>query len=239
MHVRIGLVGDHDPSVTAHQAIPLALAQAGERLGITVAGCWLPTSAIGSADDCAGVDAFWCVPAIPYRSEEGALRAIRFARERRVPFLGTCGGFQHAFLEYARNVWHLTDATHAETDPDGVNPVIVPLSCSLVEARGTVRFVPGSRLHAIYGAPETTEGYHCRYGVRADLVRRLVNGPLQASAYDADHGLRAVELVDHPFFIATLFQPERRALRGERNPLVDAFVNAVAQRVGAMGPAPA
>jgi len=66
----------------------------------------------------AGFDGFWCVPASPYRDIDGALRAIRFAREQRRPFLGTCGGFQHAVLEYARNVLGWADAEHGELAPN-------------------------------------------------------------------------------------------------------------------------
>lgn len=79
-------------------------------------------------------DAIWVVPGSPYRYDDGAFMAIRHARENDVPFLGSCGGFQYAIVEYARNVmgWH--DAGHAETDSGG-RLVIAPLSCSLVENR--------------------------------------------------------------------------------------------------------
>ncbi|VTM88081.1 CTP synthase [Raoultella ornithinolytica] len=73
----------------------------------------------------------WCPPA-RMKNAEGAFTAIRYARENSVPFLGTCGGFQHAIIEYARNVMGWQDAAHAETDTEG-RMVIAPLSCSLVE----------------------------------------------------------------------------------------------------------
>ena len=62
-------------------------------------------------------DGIWCVPGSPYANTDGALDAIRVARERRVPFLGTCGGFQHALLEYAGAVWGVPSPAHAELDP--------------------------------------------------------------------------------------------------------------------------
>src|SRR5205809_607084 len=73
----------------------------------------------------------WCVPGSPYRSMDGALRANRFARENGRPFLGTCGGFQHAIIESLRNVAGLKHADHAESNPDAKMPVIVRLACSL------------------------------------------------------------------------------------------------------------
>jgi CTP synthase (UTP-ammonia lyase) len=227
--LRVGLIGDHDPAVTAHRAIPIALARAGEALGVGVELRWMHTSTIID-DALADCDALWCVPASPYASTDGALRGIRFAREHAIPFLGTCGGFQHAILEYARNVWGMHDAAHAEMDPEASNPVIVPLACSLVEARDRVRFVPGTRLAEIYGTPDAHEGYHCRYGLNATMRARLDSGPLQPSAFDDVGDVRAIELVGHPFFVATLFQPERRALADAPNPLVNAFVQAVFAR---------
>ena len=70
---------------------------------------------------------------------DGALRAIRFARETPRPFLGTCGGFQHALIEYARSVLGWADADHAESAPGAGRAVVSPLSCALVEAIDVVR----------------------------------------------------------------------------------------------------
>ena len=79
---------------------------------------------------------------------DGALRAIRFAREQRVPFLGTCGGFQHAVIEYARHALGRADAGHAETTPGAERAVLGALACSLVEVSDEVRLQPGSRIAA-------------------------------------------------------------------------------------------
>src|SRR6266478_1625832 len=134
-NIRIGLVGDYNAEVKAHVAIPKALALAGQSNGCNIAPCWIHTSSISDPLDSrlAGFDGLWCVPASPYANMEGALRAIRFARETHRPFLGTCGGFQHAVIEYARNVLGLADADHTETNPRAVLPLISQLSCSLVE----------------------------------------------------------------------------------------------------------
>jgi CTP synthase (UTP-ammonia lyase) len=226
--VRIGLIGDHDPGVTAHRAIPLALELAGARHGVAVSPEWIATDtlAAGVSAALAQCDGIWCVPASPYRSEAGALRGIRFARESRRPFLGTCGGFQHAVLEYARNIMGLTDAAHAETEPGAPEPVIAPLSCALVEASGSVLFTTRSRLAVTYGAAQAVETYHCRYGLNPEFERRLSAGPLRVVARDTAGEVRALELIDHPFFVLTLYQPERSALAGKAHPLVHAFVAA-------------
>lgn len=226
--VRIGLIGDYDRTVAAHQAIPLALRLAEEALSLSVAFEWLPTAAILDPSGVATFDGLWCVPASPYRNMDGALLAIRFAREHPRPFLGTCGGFQHAIVEYARNALGWVDAEHGETAPGAIRPVIAPLACALVEATDAVEFRPGSRIVAAYGCGRAIEGYRCRYGLNPTFQAALVSGPLRASAHDGTGEIRAVELDGHPFFVATLFQPERAALKGRLPPLVAAFVRASA-----------
>src|SRR5450432_689777 len=102
--VAIGLIGDYSESVPAHRAIPIALRDAAKTSAIAVELEWIPTEQVTSGAPLSRFNGLWCVPASPYRSTDGALLAIRHARERAIPFLGTCGGFQHAIVEYARNV---------------------------------------------------------------------------------------------------------------------------------------
>ncbi len=222
--VTVGLIGDCDATVPAHQAIPLALEGAAKLLQVDVAFEWVPTEEVTSTSRISSFDGLWCVPASPYRNMDGALLAIRHARENAVPFMGTCGGFQHAVVEYARNVLGWADAEHAETAPGIGRAVISPLACALVEATGSVRLFTGSRIAAAYGTRETTEGYRCRYGLNPEFQAALVAGPLRAAADDETGEVRAVELDGHPFFVATLFQPERAALKGKTAPLVVALV---------------
>ena len=233
--MRIALIGDYNATVKAHQSIPLALALACEGSGRVCEWEWIHTATLrGDASsqlsECHGV---WCVPASPYANTNGALAAIRFARQTHRPFLGTCGGFQHALLEYAEAVWGVARPAHAELSPDAIDPVIAPLACSLVEESGEIRFESGSRLAAAYGVSVAHEEYHCRYGLSAGYVHRLTSGPLRAAGRDGAGDIRAIELDGHPFFVATLFQPERSALAGRQHPLIRAFVEAVQERATA------
>ncbi len=226
--LRVALVGDPDPAVPAHRAIPVALRLAADRTGVAVEPDWLPTPVLVGDVPARLADfaAVWCVPASPYANTAGALAAVRRARESGTPFLGTCGGFQHALLEFARNVLGRADAGHAELDPDAAVPLIAPLACSLVEQTGRVHFTDGSRLREIYGVDSADEPYRCRYGLNPKYERLFAETPLRVAARDGAGEVRAVELVGHPFFVATLYQPERAALRGAGHPLVEAFVAA-------------
>ncbi|PWK44756.1 CTP synthase C-terminal region-related (seleno)protein [Pseudomonas sp. OV226] len=224
--IRIALIGDYDPQVTAHQAIPVALGMAAEQLSLNVQFQWLATDQINADTPLQDFDGFWCLPGSPYRDMDGALRAIRFAREQQRPFLGTCGGFQHAVLEYARDVLGWEDAEHGETHPDAARALLTPLTCSLLEAVDSIHLVEGSLIANAYETTEIREGYHCRFGVNPEFERELLIQQLHAVGHDSQGDLRAVELTGHPFFVATLFQPERAALKGILPPLVRAFIKA-------------
>lgn len=224
--LHLALIGDYNPDVIAHQAIPVALHQAAEALKLNIHVQWLDTETLTPNAQLHAFDGFWCVPASPYRDADGALRAIRFAREQKRPFLGTCGGFQHAVLEYARNVLGWTDAEHGELAPEAKRAVIAPLSCALVEATDTVRLAPYTRIAQAYDTLDIQEGYRCRYGINPEFAHTLLEGDLIPSGYDSAGDLRAVELLDHPFFVATLFQPERAALNGTTPPLAIALLKA-------------
>ncbi len=225
----VALIGDRDPRVPAHEAIPPALQAAARLLGERVDAQWVPTSSIHSEEPLRDFDGLWCVPGSPYRSMDGALIAIRHARSAKRPFLGTCGGFQHAIVEYARNVLGWEDAEHAETAPQARRAVVTALECSLVEIAEPVRLQVGSRIARAYGAQEAFEAYRCRYGLNPGFREHLLGGPLRASAWDAAGEVRAVELDGHPFYVATLFQPERAALEGLPVPLAREFLLACRQ----------
>lgn len=226
--IHIGLIGDYSPDVKAHFAIPQAVALASSALGCSAEVSWLATKECEHIADSilATYDALWCVPGSPYESMNGALRAIRFAREQGVPFLGTCGGFQHALIEYAHNALGLAEADHAEYNPDGVMLLMSPLVCSLVEKDGKVTFRPGSRIAAIYGRSETVEQYHCSFGLNPKYQPLLEQGGIQITGWDVTGEARVFELPTHPFYMGTLFQPERSALKDVAHPLIIAFLEA-------------
>jgi CTP synthase (UTP-ammonia lyase) len=227
--VRIGLIGDFNPDVLAHIAIPEALTLAAREVECSVGTEWLPTPLLerDSEKRLAAFDGLWVVPASPYESMEGALLAIRFARERGVPFLGTCGGFQHALIEYARNVLDLAEADHAESNPEATLPLIAPLSCSLVEATDAIVLQPGSRIASIYGKSEIHEKYHCSFGLNPHYQALFEASGMRITGFDKNGEARVFDLEGHPFYMGTLFQPERSAFNDVAHPLIVAYLQAV------------
>jgi CTP synthase (UTP-ammonia lyase) len=230
MTLSIALVGDrNDEHVIAHRAIPRALEFANSYLGTNITWKWINTVTIQKdvASILSEFSAIWVVPGSPYENMEGVVNAIRYARETDKPFLGTCGGFQYALIEYVRNVCGVQEADHAETNGDGTALIVSPLSCSLIEKAGQINFTPGSILDSILGESSEREEYHCNYGLNPQWRDRLERVGMHFTGFDISGDVRACELPTHPFFIGTLFQPERAALQGKYHLLITAFVSSI------------
>ncbi|MDB6128267.1 MAG: synthase, partial [Verrucomicrobia bacterium] len=118
MKIRIALIGDYTPDVVAHRAIPVALDLAATAEDQAATWEWVHTTKLKNpAKELESFTAIWVVPASPYANMAGVLDTIRWARETKRPMLGSCGGFQHMLLEFARNCAGIVDADHAETNP--------------------------------------------------------------------------------------------------------------------------
>lgn len=235
---RIALVGDRSPAILSHARIPSLLTALRERDGLVVDAYWIPSADVAAhlsgsdggdgpiSSGVSGFDAVWLLPGSPYASEAGAVAAARTAREQGIPFLGTCGGFQHAVLEFARNVVGLTDAAHAENDPDAPNPLIVPLDCSLAGHETAVNYLDGSLAQRILGVERSVERYHCTYALDHRFIDVLAAHGLAFTGYDEDGEIRVLELPDHPFFLGTLFQPELAGDGTRPHPIIRALAEA-------------
>jgi CTP synthase (UTP-ammonia lyase) len=225
---KIVIIGERNLAHRSHQGIEASLARFQRDLEPKLAYVWMGTAAITPASvekllhDATGV---WCAPGSPYASTAGALLAIRHARETGKTFLGTCGGFQHALMEFAQNVLG-HEAVHQELAPAARHPLIIKLSCSLVGAQGKIIATVPGRFADLLGGPESIEEFHCNYGFNGDLAGIFQGSGLAFVAHDETGQVRAFRLEHHPFFVGTLFQPERRALSGSLHPLVEAFFRA-------------
>jgi CTP synthase (UTP-ammonia lyase) len=223
---RLALIGDRSPSVKAHQKIPALIEALTTASGPAIELYWLHSTAISAPGDVAGFDGVWVVPGSPFRSTDGVLAAIKAARVRKIPFLGTCGGFQYFLLEFARDVCGLTAVCNAEEHPDAAEQLIVPLECSLLGEESTVVVEPGTVAAAIMGPGPTTERYFCRYGLNADYLDTLQRHGLVFSAHDEHGDVRMAELPEHPFCVASLFQPELSSDPTWVHPLIASFAAA-------------
>lgn len=222
----IALLGEYAPTFPPHISTDAAIRHARNLLNVEVTADWVSTEDISPTliEQYSGI---WVAPGSPYKSMELTLWAIRYARENKIPCFGTCGGFQHMVIEYARNVLGFKDAQHAEYDPYASDLFISQLACSLSGREMQLNFAPDSQVAAIYGSLSAQEHYYCNFGVNPDCIDELKQGPLNVSGADAEGEIRVIEYPDHPFFIGTLFVPQARSTPERPHPLVTAFLEAV------------
>lgn len=220
------LLGEYDPAFAPHAATEAALRHSSRALSGHLVPEWVSTADVDESL-LATASGIWVAPGSPYRSLEKTLAAIRYAREHDLPCLGTCGGFQHIILEYARNVLNYTDATHAEYDPYASRLFISQLACSLAGREMQLRFTAVSQVAAWYGNTTAIEQYYCNFGVNPEYVSLLSSGDLKIVGSDAEGEVRVVELPDHRFFVGTLYVPQMRSTPDAPHPLVTAFSRAI------------
>ena len=229
MSGKLLLLGERDSAKPAHVGIERSLALFKAETGSALRHQWVGTAEVAESSVLAlfsGATGVWCTPGSPYASTVGALLAIRRAREQRLPFLGTCGGFQHALMEYCGTVLGYR-AVHEEEEPEAPDPLIVKMSCSLVGVQARVIAAPDSWYARTVGSAESVEEFNCNYGLAPAYEQLFVGSDLEFVARDEDGQVRAFRLRERPFYVGTLFQPERCALRGPLHPLVRAFFEAV------------
>jgi len=231
---RIALIGDYNASLTAHITIAPALELAAKALDVDVEPVWIHTSKLKTREavhSLLSYQGIWCVPGPPYANREGAISVISLARTESVPFLGTCAGFQHALIEYFKNVIGAANLAHAEVNPEAEHPLISRLSCSLVDAYAPICLIPGSLTQRLYGVDRVEEGYRCNYGLNPEFAELLQHRTdIQIEGTDDSGEVRIIRLQNHPFFLATLFQPQRSSLEGVVHPLIREFLFVSASR---------
>jgi len=185
-------------------------------------------------------DGILVCPGFGARGVEGKVKAIRFARENAVPFLGICYGMQWAVVEFARHVCGLAGANTTEVDPATPAPVIdlLPEQQDVTEKGGTMRLglypcrlTPGSLAGLAYGEGEVAERHRHRYEVNNDFVEILsAHGMRVTGIYPAKNLVEIIELPDHPWFVGTQFHAEYRSRPNRPHPLYRDFVGAALRR---------
>jgi CTP synthase (UTP-ammonia lyase) len=132
-------------------------------------------------------------------------------------------------VEHARSLVGITDATHAEYGANGT-PIVTLLACSLDGTQIDIAIDPGSRLERIYGTRVAVEQTTCNYGLEPAHAAIAASHGMRIAAIDNTGEVRAVERADHPFFVATLYQPQLTSSPGEPHPIFRDFVHAAAMK---------
>jgi CTP synthase len=192
-----------------------------------------------------GVDAILVPGGFGERGIDGKIEAIRYARERQIPYLGICLGMQLAIVEYARNVAGLEGANSTEFNRSSPHPVIA-LITEWQDQKGTVeqrteesklggtmrlgaqevRLSHGSRAHQIYGADVIMERHRHRFEFNNRYLQKIMNAGLRFPGFSRDGLVEMIELPNHPFFVASQFHPEFRSTPRDGHPLFTGFIKA-------------
>ena len=177
-----------------------------------------------------------------YRGVEGKIRAIRWAREQRVPYLGLCLGLQCAVIEFARMALETDDANSSEFNVFTEHPVIdlMPDQTDVTDKGGTMRLGlypakldESSKVREAYGTEIAYERHRHRFEVNNSYRERLSEAGMWFSGVSPDDRLvEYIELRDHPWFVATQAHPELKSRPSRPHPLFRDFVGAAAARLG-------
>ena len=246
--VRIAMVGKYVELAESYKSLSEALVHAGIHTGTRVEIRYIDSEEIENAGaGCLeGVDAVLVPGGFGKRGIDGKIRAVRYARENKVPYLGICLGMQVAVIEYARHRAGLTDADSTEFNRATPHPVIALVTewvgkDGALERRGEgsdlggtmrlgaqeIRLRRESRMRSVYGADIISERHRHRYEFNNTYMDPLQDAGLQIAGKTLDGTLvEVVEVPDHPWFIGCQFHPEFRSTPRDGHPLFKGFVEA-------------
>jgi CTP synthase len=246
--VNIALVGKYVDLTESYKSLSEALIHAGIHTGARIRINYVDSESIekNGVGCLRNMDAILVPGGFGKRGVEGKIRAIRYARENGIPYLGICLGMQLAVIEYARNVVGLAGAHSTEFEPDTPHPVIALITewqnrDGRIERRDTTSDMGGTmRLGGqecvlandsvaarIYDSARIVERHRHRYEVNAHYLPRIEEAGLRVSGQSVKEGLcEVIELPDHPWFVACQFHPEFTSTPRDGHPLVKAFVQA-------------
>src|SRR5689334_117922 len=239
--VTIGIVGKYVEYEDSYKSLKEALVHGALAHNLKLQVNWIEAEGLETADasyeaQLEEYDGILVPGGFGKRGIEGMLHAIRYAREKKVPYFGICLGMQTACVEFARNVCGLADANSSEFDPATPHRVIYKLRelRGVEELGGTMRLgawdckiEPGTLAHRIYGKTEISERHRHRYEFNREYEETLTAGGLKISGSTPDGTyVEMVELPDHPHFIGCQFHPEFKSKPLEPHPLFKTFIGA-------------
>ena len=240
--VTVALVGKYTQLHDAYISVVEALKHGGIAAGTKVDIKWIDSEEVTAENVSvmlADADALLVPGGFGDRGISGMLCAIRYAREKKLPFLGICLGMQLAIIEFARNVIGYRDADSIEFNPDTAHPVVafLPDHGATDDLGGTLRLgaypcdlKENSLAHRLYGLTSISERHRHRYEVNNDYREALTEKGLNLCGLSPDGRIvEMIELPEHPFFIATQAHPEFRSRPNRPHPL---FAGLIAAAIG-------
>ena len=240
--VNVGLIGKYIELQDAYKSILESFIHAGAINECQVQVINIHSEFITSEnvnEKLAGLDALLVAPGFGHRGVEGKIIAVKYAREKKLPFFGICLGMQMAAIEFARNVLGLKSANSTEMNPDTSDPVIDLMDeQKQVTAKGGTMLLGAypctiekdSLAYRIYGKEKISERHRHRWEFNNKYLADFEKAGMMASGRNPDTGLvEIIELKDHPFFIGVQYHPELKSTVEEPQPIFVHFIKAALQ----------
>lgn len=237
--IEIALVGKYVEHHDAYKSIVEALIHGGAMNDTRVNITWVQSEDLTdeNVDEKLGaVTGILVAPGFGDRGIDGKLVAVRYAREKEIPFFGICLGMQCAVIEYARNCANMKNAHSTEFNETTKFPVIdyMPDQRDITDKGGTMRLgtyhcelVEGTNAMIAYGEKDIHERHRHRFEVNNELRDELTNNGLTIGGINPERNLvEIIEIESHPWFVGVQFHPELKSTVGEPHPLFTAFVKA-------------
>jgi CTP synthase len=237
--VTVGLIGKYIELQDAYKSILESFVHAGALNDVQVEVVNVHSEYITQenvSDKLAGLDGLLVAPGFGLRGIEGKIVAVKYAREKELPFFGICLGMQMAVIEFARNILGLKDAHSTEMDAKSTNQVINMMEeqKKITMKGGTMRLgsypchiTKGSLAHKVYGSTEITERHRHRYEFNSDYLQQFTDAGMIASGSNPQTGLvEIIEIPSHPFFIGVQYHPELKSSVENPAPLFVGFIAA-------------
>jgi CTP synthase (UTP-ammonia lyase) len=224
--MRVGIIGEFDKNSSLHILTNQAIEHSRATLNFELQTQWISTEHVEKRfKQIVNYDGFWIAPGSPYKNMKGALDIIQYARINKIPIIGTCGGFQHMIIEFARNVLNIKDSGHQEYDPYASKLIISRLNCNLKGRPLDVKILNKESLtYSIFKSKAIKEKYYCNFGLNPEFQSLFNKNSLKIVGSDGYKEARIVELENHPFFIATLFVPQDNSTFKKPHKLITKFL---------------
>ena len=237
--VEVALVGKYTELPDAYKSINESFIHAGAINHCKVKVTYVPAEQVtneNAAEKLAGMSGIFVAPGSGVRGFEGKVAAVKYARENNIPFFGVGLGMQASIIEFARNVLGMADAHSRELDPQTKYPVIdlMEEQKKVTEKGGTMRLggypcalKAGSKAAAAYGTDSVVERHRHRYEFNGAYLQQFEAAGMIATGTNPETGLvEVLEMKNHPWFVAVMYNPEYKSTVSTPAPLFVAFVAA-------------
>ena len=238
--VRIAMVGKYVTLADSYVSVNHALKHAGAKLGKSVEIDWIDSESITDFNNLSKYDGILVPGGFGTRGSEGIIKTANYAREKNIPYLGICFGFQLAAIAFGRNVLKLEDVNTTEIKPDAKNPIVdlLPEQKNISDMGGSLRLgandiqiKPNTISHKIYNANTISKRHRHRYEINKKYIPEFEkNGLIFSAESDGGKRMEMLEIPSHKFYLGVQFHPEFNSRPGYPEQVFEAFVKAASQK---------